>query len=81
LSPVPRDEHASRLEPVLGRSLAETQRLNDPREQAAREACGIVRRRIAEGRQAPAGRRMGIATAALFGLLGAIAALLWLIEG
>jgi hypothetical protein len=81
LSPARRDERPHGLEPVLGRSLAETQRLNDPGQHAAREARAIVRRRVAEGRQVPVGRRIGLAMAALFGLLGALAALLWLLEG
>lgn len=81
MSPAQRNGRASRLEPLLGRNLAETQRLNDPRQQAAREASGTVRRRIAEGSDAPLGRRMGLGMAALFGLLGAVAALLWLLEG
>ena len=74
------DERASRLEPVLGRSLAETQRLNDPGQGAGREASGVVRRRVAEGRQVPVGRRIGLAIATLLGLLGAMAALLWALE-
>jgi hypothetical protein len=77
LSPAQPHERASRLEPVLGRSLAETQRLNDPRQHAAREAAGTVQRRVAERRQA----RLGLAMAALVALLGSIAALLWLLEG
>ena len=81
MSPAQRDERPQGLEPALGRNLAETQRLNDPRQHAAREASGIVRWRVVEGRQAPAGRRIGLAMAALLGLLGAIAALLWLLEG
>jgi fatty acid desaturase len=81
LSPAQPHERASRLEPVLGRSLAETQRLNDPRQHAAREAAGTVQRRVAERRQARPGRRLGLAMAALVALLGSIAALLWLLEG
>jgi len=81
LSPAQRNERASGLEPVLGRDLAETQRLNDPRQHAAREASGSVRRRVAERRQKRFGRQMGLGTAALVGLLGAVAALLWLLEG
>jgi hypothetical protein len=65
---------------VLGRSLAETQRLNDPAQHAAREAGGVVRQRVAERRRVPLGRRVGLGMAALAGLLGAIAALLSLIE-
>jgi len=80
LSPAQRNERASGLEPVLGRDLAETQRLNDPRQHAAREASGTVRQRVAEGREVRLGRRLGLGTAALVGLLGAVAALLWLLE-
>ena len=81
MSPAQPDERSQGLEPVLGRSLAETQRLNDPRQHTAREASGIVRRRVADARQVPAGRRIAVAMAALLALLGAIAALLWLLEG
>jgi hypothetical protein len=80
LSPAHWHERARRLEPVLGRSLAETQQLNDPRHHAAREAAGTVQRRLAERRQARPGRRLGVAMAVLLVLLGSIAALLWLLE-
>ena len=80
MSPAQRNGRASRLEPVLGRSLAETQRLNDPRQHVAREASDAVRRRVVQRRHVPLGRGVGLGMLALGGLLAAIAALLALIE-
>jgi hypothetical protein len=58
-------------EAVLGRTLAETERLNREREVAARTARAAVRR--AHGGRRPAVLRRMLATALLIGLVGALA--------